>query len=230
MSALLRGWQRVFEGDSFDFDYYLGRAHYGDPGYCRISQVIGADTAYLKEMGLNGILSCQELRAFFPTALPNYILAARLWNPAMDIGVLKEEYALAAFGSGKGASKEYLEEISRSAPIDYWYRKCRGVDRAVEETAGKAADVAARFAERIEELETYTEETCVRLSWLYLKYHTAYTSLWMRTIEARAGGDSEKAAACWGELKQYLCDNERVLERAFDVFRFIDLGNMWMQP
>ena len=40
--AFLRGWQEIFSGDSFVYDYPLGRAHYGDLGYVHIAQVIGS--------------------------------------------------------------------------------------------------------------------------------------------------------------------------------------------
>ncbi len=38
--AYLKEWQKIFKGDSFDFDYHLGKAHYGDAGYYEISEII----------------------------------------------------------------------------------------------------------------------------------------------------------------------------------------------
>lgn len=36
--AFLREWQKIFKGDSFDFDYHLMWAHYADPGYMKIAR------------------------------------------------------------------------------------------------------------------------------------------------------------------------------------------------
>ena len=55
--AFLRGWQKLFHGDSFVYDYPLGRAHYGDFGYVHIARVIGSDIKQLRSMGLDGYIS-----------------------------------------------------------------------------------------------------------------------------------------------------------------------------
>ena len=48
--AFLRAWQEIFHGDSFVYDYPLGRAHYGDFGYVRLAEVIGHDIERLGDM------------------------------------------------------------------------------------------------------------------------------------------------------------------------------------
>ena len=224
MLALLFGWQRVFDGDSFDFDYYQGRAHYGDPGYMRISRVIDGDVAALKALGLNGILSCQELRAFFPTALPDYLLGAKLWSADRTLEKVKEEYLNAAFGKDWKICAAYLEEVSREAPIDYWYHFCREENSDAAESAARIAERADRFELELKERNLDYANVCERLSWFYLQYHAVYTRLWMKTLEARARGYRKQTAECWERLKEYLCENERALERVFDVYRLLDLG------
>lgn len=224
MLGLLRGWQRVFDGDSFDFDYYQGRAHYGDPGYMRISKVIDKDISALENIGLGGILSCQELRAFFPTALPDYVLGMRLWDSGKTYSEIREEYLRAAFGERWELCAYYLDGVSEGAPVDYWYHFCQGKDLEAAQRAAGIAERAEEFERRIREERLGGEDVCVRLSWFYLQYHAAYTRLWMRTVEARAKGEDGEAASRWEELTEYLCANERMLERAFDVYRLLDLG------
>ena len=56
--AFLRGWQAQFRGESFVYDYPLGRAHYGDFGYVGISRIIHQDIRKLRQMGLDGYISC----------------------------------------------------------------------------------------------------------------------------------------------------------------------------
>ena len=82
--AFLRGWQRLFHGDSFVYDYPLGRAHYGDFGYVHIARVISSDIKQLHKMGLDGYISCQELRVSSPNALPNYVMGYTLFDESAD--------------------------------------------------------------------------------------------------------------------------------------------------
>ena len=48
--SFLSQWQKAFNGECFDYDYPLGRAHYGDMGYVHISKIIYDDIKYLKEL------------------------------------------------------------------------------------------------------------------------------------------------------------------------------------
>ena len=98
--VFLRGWQRIFDGDSFVYDYPLGRAHYGDLGYIHIARVIGSDVRKLRRMGLDGYISCQELRASLPNALPNYVMGYTLLDEGADAETLIREYFQAAYGEG----------------------------------------------------------------------------------------------------------------------------------
>jgi len=84
--SFLKAWQKIFTGDSFDFDYHLMWAHYSDPGYFDISRIIYEDIRNLKNIGLNGLISCQIQRVFFPTGLPVYVMAHTLWNDSLCFG------------------------------------------------------------------------------------------------------------------------------------------------
>ena len=82
--AYLKAWQSVFSGDSFVYDYPLGRAHYGDFGYVHISRIISEDIKKIGSMGLNGYISCQELRCALPNALPNYVMGRTLFDTSIS--------------------------------------------------------------------------------------------------------------------------------------------------
>lgn len=82
--AFLRRWQEQFEGDSFVYDYPLGRAHYGDLGYIHMARLIHGDIRRLQEMELRGYISCQELRAGMPNFLPDYVMGRTLMDRDAD--------------------------------------------------------------------------------------------------------------------------------------------------
>ncbi|MBO3842655.1 MAG: hypothetical protein FGF48_09630 [Candidatus Brockarchaeota archaeon] len=64
----------------------------------------------MDKIGLNGLLSCQTLRAFYPTGINMKILAETLWNKKVSLEDIKK-YLQAAFGGSAEFVSEYLEKI-----------------------------------------------------------------------------------------------------------------------
>ncbi len=110
--AQLRQWQKHFKGDSFDFDYHLMWAHLNDPGYQHCARNLFEDMKGLASIGLNGMISCQTQRCFFPSALPMQMMAAALWDRNCDYEEKSRAYYLAAFGPEGLLVQRYLKEIS----------------------------------------------------------------------------------------------------------------------
>ncbi len=110
--AYLREWQKSFKGDSFVFDYHLMWRHHSDPGYYNIARFLHRDMTALGRIGLNGMISCQLLRSAFPTGLPQYAMAAGLWDRDSRFEEIEDEYFAAAFGEGGRAALDYLSAIS----------------------------------------------------------------------------------------------------------------------
>ena len=54
--------------------------------------MIGSDIKQLRKMGLDGYISCQELRVSLPNALPNYVMGYTLFDEAADTQALIREY------------------------------------------------------------------------------------------------------------------------------------------
>ena len=121
--SFLNQWQKVFEGECFDYDYPLGRAHYGDMGYVHISKIIYDDIKCLKGLHLDGYISCQELRAFLPNGLPNYVMGKCLFGTTQTFEELAEEYFSAAYGENWKIYYEYLSQISALCDCDYFNGK-----------------------------------------------------------------------------------------------------------
>ena len=110
--ARLRDWQKVFHGDSFAYDYHLMWAHVNDPGYERCARNLFDDMRDLSSIGLNGMVSCQVQRCFFPTALPFIGMAAALWNADSDFEEVADHWYRDAFGERGGEVRHCLKTIS----------------------------------------------------------------------------------------------------------------------
>lgn len=221
--ALLREWQKTFSRDCFDFDYYMGRAHYGDPGYAALAHLISRDIDTLPALGLNGILSCQELRAAFPTNLPSYLLGTRLWDSAASEESVRQEYYSAAFGSGAQTCAAYLDEISACFDADYWYHFCPQPSEAAAAGAARALRAVRRWDAALTPGPQLSPTQA--LSWYYLRFHLRYVQLFAQTILCQAQADAPGAKAAWEQFSQLLTQNEQSVERVLDVFRILDLGS-----
>ena len=111
--AFLYEWEKIFDGDSFLFDYHLMWDIYRDFASIGLSKVIYDDIVALDELKLNGLISCQLQRAFFPNALSMYVMGKTLFNKTLAYDDIVNEYMLAAYGKDYKFVLEYLQAISK---------------------------------------------------------------------------------------------------------------------
>lgn len=221
--AFLRAWQEVFHGDSFVYDYPLGRAHYGDFGYIGLAEVIGQDIEHLEDMGLNGYISCQELRAALPNALPNYIMGKKLFDSSLSEEQLEEEYFSAAYGGGYRQVREYLKKISVLCSCDYFNGKGPRQNKAVAEQMAALEKLVQEFLPVIRE----NVESCGKdnLSyWTLLEFHSEYVRRLGKALHDLASGEWEEAKHCWSEFCTFLQQNELQFQDCVDGYRVIEVG------
>ena len=186
--AFLRAWQEQFRGDGFVYDYPLGRAHYGDLGYLHVSRVIYEDAQKLERLGLNGYLSCQELRAGLPNTLPNYVMGRVLLDRSAGFEEIVDEYFAAAYGPGWELAKACLWSLSSLQVCDY--------------LNGKGPRKNAAAAERLERIGLCCDRFRAELSrrvpggdrvqegfWTRLGYHLEYAALLARAMGCLARGE-----------------------------------------
>jgi len=217
--ALLKGWQKMFPGDSFDFDYHLMWDHLNDPGHIDISRLIAEDMVGLKKIGINGYVSCQIQRIFLPTALAMTAMGKTLWDDTTDFEDLSADYFNAAFGADGGACEEYLQKMSSIFDPVYMRGEKPGTEaEAAKHFASVQAHVDA-FAPVIEKNLTL-ENACQARSWFYLKHHAEITASLARALQAKAEGDLEKAKALWLETRLMAFQKEEDIHPVFDACLF----------
>jgi len=218
--AFLRAWKKDFGGDSFDFDYHLMWDHLRDPGYTPIAKVLSEDIKGLADIGLDGFVSCQLQRAFFPTGLPMTVMGATLWNSDAEYDDIASDYFAAAYGPDGALVRKYLETISDLFDPTYF----RGEKPKVNpESAGKLSrisGVVAEFGPTIERNQHISNE-CWAKSWFYLKHHASICLLLSTAAQAVARDDKEAAAGAWAATKDYVLTNEMQLHPALDCQFFV---------
>ena len=221
--AFLKTWKDYFKGDSFDFDYHLVWEHYYDPGYYRIAKIMYEDVVNLKDIGLNGMISCQMQRAFLPTALVNYTMAKALWNREITFEEICNEYYNAAFGKNAETIKNYLKELSQTFDSDYVKGEKGEIDEAAASRFKQAIDLIHLNMEFIDGNSETNDGR--NLSYSYLKIHGKIAEYYCSMLLYRAEGNRDKKLEEWNKLKKFLYQEEDYIQKVFDVNQFISTVN-----
>ena len=116
----LEDWKKIFHGDSFDFDYHLMWDINRDFGGESLSEVLFDDIRSLHGMGLNGFVSCQVQRAFYPSGLAFYVMGRALLDGETDFVTLRREYYDAAFGKNAKYARKFYGMLEEYLPFDYF--------------------------------------------------------------------------------------------------------------
>lgn len=221
--SYLFAWQKMFKGDSFVYDYPLGRAHYGDLGYMKISQVIHQDIKFLHRLDLNGYISCQELRAGFPHAFPNYVMGKMLWNNQRDYEDLKNEYFHALYGESWEEVVNYLETLSLYSSCDHFNAIGPRVNESLAMRYAVARNVA-RDAIHMIEKNTIETDDIQKDAWIQLGYHREYVLKMAEALSLLSEGKNSEAQFVWREVLDYIRRNEQAFQPHLDVYRVIEVA------
>ncbi|NLC42961.1 MAG: DUF4838 domain-containing protein [Clostridiales bacterium] len=224
--SFLKAWQAKFEGDSFDFDYHYMWAHYSDPGYQNISQILHKDLQNLRNIGLNGFVSCQTQRAFFPTGIGMHVMGRTLWNRELPFEAIQEEYFRGAFGEDSLLVSEYLSSLSdlfqdlQDLVQDNAAIQDSDSIEEVSKTAQSVISLIKDFAPIIDR-NLRTIDKCIRNSWRYLEIHKEICIRLAKIYEANAKEDKARAEELWNEIKTLVQEKEDELQTVLDVYLFV---------
>ncbi|MBS5521414.1 MAG: DUF4838 domain-containing protein [Clostridiales bacterium] len=224
--SFLQGWQKMASLDSFDYDYPLGRAHYGDLGYYHIARIIFRDIKALSNLKLNGYISCQELRAAFPNAFPGYIMGKVLWNRNISFEALEEEYFSALYGQEWQAARDYLRHLSQLCSCDYF----NGIGPRY------SPQLALRFQEAQTHVRAFSgtissnikmHSGIVKTAWHLLDYHAKYCKLLLKALAALAAGQNTEAQQAWNSVMQLIRRHENDYQPYLDVYRALEVATKY---
>lgn len=211
---ILRKWQERYDGDSFIFDYYLWRPLHDYLNPLGLAQIIHRDMKDLKQLGLNGHVSCQVLRCFYPIGLIMDVMAETLWDRDVQFSDIISKHLKAVFADETDMVQRYLEELNE----------------ILSPESGHAGTLRSGNAERIQSLiaildkwepyVSYLSDSAgnnKRYSYNLLHYHRL---LRFRALSSfhEAKGESEKASACIDEMIEYLKRTERRTHRYLDTW------------
>lgn len=212
-------WRRVFPGECFIYDYHLGRAHYGDPGYMKIARTLSADLQTLRPLGFMGMVACQELRVNLPNALPIYLMGRQLWGDETPFDGICRDYFTGLYGHHAALAEDYFRQVSALCDTDYAnangprlrpdlterYREIARLSRETEQKAPSEGDpILARF------------QSVLRQNAAYADAVAALT----------AGNETAEQAAC-DQFLHIIRDREKTWPEDYDVYRAVEVTSRY---
>jgi hypothetical protein len=218
--AFLQGWQHVFHGESFDFDYHLYWDHFRDPGLYAVSQVLYHDIRSLVDLGLDGLISCQVQRCFLPTSLPMVVMGRALWNRDLPFEQIVDDLYRASFGVDGPKVKEYTQALSEE--FDPPFLRGERDEPGRRETVRRLEHAVERVQAFIPVVEANLDlpDRCQAQSWRYLRDHADFCLAMAPAVAARARGDLAEARTAGSRLLDLVREQDPRVHRVFDGVMF----------
>ena len=218
--AHLRNWQKDFSGDSFDFDYHYMWDHFNDLGNYTAAKILFDDMQNLDRIGLNGMVSCQCIRAFFPHGLGMNAMAAALWDKSASFERVASDYFSHTYGTYGEKVADYFKTLSELAdPVFVRGEYENIVDDSSVKKFTECKKVVSDFAEFAKSIPDAKNET-LALSYKYLKLQTEFAAIFIDWEIALARGDIDAVSHAVKLLLEFTARTEKDLHRVFDAYIF----------
>lgn len=216
--AHLRSWQKDFKGDSFAYEYHLMWAHSGDIGYEKCAKNLHEDIKDLEKIGLNGFVSPQSPKSFFPSGLPFWMMAKTLWQKDCDFETEANRYYLETYGKDGDKVRTYLSALSELGQL---YDQQPFGDK--QHPYGPYVKDYARLLKEVERIKPVIEANLMcrnemHSDWTYLKLHTEAIEMLIPALKFREEKRDEEAKEAYQKYWDFFRRNEYTLRRVFDVF------------
>jgi hypothetical protein len=155
-------WKPMGFPDSLVFEYYRFEPIWFDHLGCDLTEVIYQDMQTYHSLGLQGVMSNDCIRAFYPTPCSASALADALWDRNLATGPHRKRIMAAAFGPYTNEVQRYLRGVARRVVLTNDAHRNMGGSawtagtvfgaewashrRRLEDTARLASDAKGRFA------------------------------------------------------------------------------------
>jgi len=212
--TIRRAWKRAFSGDSFVFEYYLWRPYLRSQSPLAFAKLINEDVRNLKDLDLNGMVSCQVLRSFYPAGLQMLSMAATLWDVRTDLDSLVEEQLRLCFGNNRETVKEYLARIDELLrPVEAHPHR-PALDAGDLERAERLAAITDEFSAKMSSLEAANDREGRYLD--LLGHFNKVLNMRSRAASLVARGREKEAEKLWERISQFVRETEGLTHRYLD--------------
>jgi hypothetical protein len=174
-------------------------------------------------MGLDGIVSCQSFRAFYPSGLAMATLTEALWNPNRPLAAIRQAHIDAAFGPDAALADDYLRKTEAFLGTGDPHRRALPFSDA---DTGALSACAAFLQASLTDLEARqnTTDPVRRLSLALLANHARLLAQIVASHQARLAGNQEAAERALDDAADLLRRTERRFSPYIDTMLALRLS------
>ena len=224
--AYLKSWQEFAPTcDSFLFDYHFMWDYIKEPGGYSHARVLFEDMKHLDALGLNGMVSCQNQRVFFPTGLGMRCMADALWDKTLEFDEVCDNFYRDAFGDCHADIAAYLRRLSETYPSDA-VRRDVPLDAAAAPRFEAAAALCRSMLPSLDRLTAMAEDPCIRQNLSVVRMHAVLTELnCISYLQCVTGADGEAKLAAFDALHNAVCAYAEEMHASFDPVLYLETSN-----
>lgn len=219
--AYLRDWQGVIgDCDSFIFDYHFMWDYIREAGSMHHAKTLFSDMVGLEKLKLDGMVSCQNQRVFFPTPLGMHAMAEALWDKTVSFGEVADKVLGACFGKAGQTVKEYLQGLSDVYPADVARNESPRLGEDTARRFDEAESYCLAWYPKLKELES-RENPCVERCFAVLLLHNEMTRYNAQLYAFNAREDRLGAKTAFAELSRLAAKAEEHYSTEFDLCLYL---------
>jgi hypothetical protein len=213
--SYLNAWKKVFQGDSFLFDYHYMWDVFKDMTTFKLARVLHNDVKALKNIGLNGIVSCQVQRNFAPSPFHMAVLAKTLIDPSIDHEALKLDVFEHMYQDDAPHFLAMLESIEKDWAHDYMRTERPMID---ELTVQRFKSVASLCEQHLKTLEGMIQTKMTKQRLWYHHYFNILNQTSILMAEKAAGKSEETLKQKLLELRKLIFSKEKNFSLYYDAY------------
>jgi hypothetical protein len=124
----LKAWQHHFKGDTVLFDYHLMWDGFKELTHLDLSKVIYHDIMMLDRLNIDGMISCQLQRQFFPHGFAVSVLGHSLTYSHFNVETFEKKYFVMMYGTHASYVLDTLHHIKEFSSHAYLRRETPMID------------------------------------------------------------------------------------------------------
>ena len=189
-----------------------------------LSKIINQDIRSLKDMKLNGLLSCQVQRAFFPSPLAMNIMAATLSDRSVEFESYKKTFFADVYESCAPLAEDIFRTVQKYVSYEYFRDNVKISDSASLEDFKRALDYLRAKQEQLNEIlecDGANMSAFLLESMRQLHFYVETMALLLPAVIAKGeGSPKEYVMGLYEKLHRRICEQEARSEASMDAYYY----------
>lgn len=219
----IKEWRKKFDGDIYLFDYHNWLCGCRDFISSNLPKIINKDIKFLNKIGLQGLVSCQSARTFWPTGICMAVLSQTSWDASKTYKEIENDYLKYSFRKDANFVKKYLKNLYDLLVDEEIYENHSLFDvfpdfHNREERLINIIMKLKEFRENIRYKLECSGDKILKNRWVYLMSHLDFLIAIYEAEKYILRSDNSSAIKTLENITKILNENKDILEDICDFY------------